>query len=252
MNAHRIDVFHIADSNAVARTVPHDLILNFLPPCDTALHKYLPHTGKPQAVFQDFLQFRLIIGNASAGAAQRIGRTQHHGITDGIGERYPVFYRLHHLGGGTGFSDTLHQILEFLPPFRIADGGRRRSKQRHTMRFQETGLLQLHPQIQPCLSPQSGKNAVRLLLLNDLFQHLYGQRLYIHFVGDIPICHDGSRVGVHQNNLHPLLLQGTAGLGARIVEFRRLSDNDRPGTDYHDSFYIWILRHGIHLPSSYL
>ena len=97
MHTHRVYIFHVADSDAVPCTVPHDFILDLLPSCDTSLHQYLSHPGKPQTVFQDLLQFHLSTGNPAAGTAQSIGRPQYHRITDGIGKFHTVLYGLYHL-----------------------------------------------------------------------------------------------------------------------------------------------------------
>ena len=99
------------------------------------------------------------------------------------------------------------------------------------MSSQETGLLQLHTEVQTSLSSQGRKDAVGLFLFNDLLQNLYVQGLDIYLICDIFISHDGRRVGVHQDYLYSLFLQGTAGLGTCIVEFRCLSDDNRTGTD---------------------
>ena len=82
VHAHRIDVFHIADCDAVSRTVAHHLILDLLPAGDAALHQHLSHTGKAQAVCQNLLQLHLVMGDTAAASAQRIGGTQHHRIAD--------------------------------------------------------------------------------------------------------------------------------------------------------------------------
>ena len=115
---------------------------------------------------------------------------------------------------------------------------------------QETGFIQLHSQVQPGLSSQGGKNAVRLFFFDELFQHFNGEGLNVYSVGDVPVCHDGSRVGIHQDYLHALFLQGTAGLCACIIKLGSLSDNDRTGTDDHYFFNIRILRHAHFLHSS--
>ncbi len=243
MYAHRVDILHVTDGDTVARAVPHNLVLDLLPARDAALHQHLPHPGQPQAVLQYFLQLHLVVGDAAAGTAQRIGGAQHHRIADGIGKINAVLYRLHHQGGGAGLPDALHQILELLPPLRVTDRGGGGAQQLYPLGCQKTGFLQLHAQVQAGLSPQSGQDAVGLFLLDDLLQHLYGQRLDIDLVGDVPVRHDRGGIGIDQYDLHPLLLQGTAGLGARIVKLRRLTDDDRAGTDHHNAFYIGILRH---------
>ena len=82
MHAHGIDVFHVADRDAVSRAVAHHLILDLLPAGDAALHQHLAHTGEAQAVCQDLLQLHLVMGDAAAASAQRIGGSQHHRIAD--------------------------------------------------------------------------------------------------------------------------------------------------------------------------
>ena len=55
----------------------------------------------------------------------------------------------------------------------------------------------------------------------------------IHAVGHFGVGHDGRGVGVEEDDRVPLLLEGLAGLGARIVEFAGLADDDRPRTSYN-------------------
>ena len=44
VNTHRINIFHITYGNAVACTIPHHFIFDFLPSCNTAFYQNLPHT----------------------------------------------------------------------------------------------------------------------------------------------------------------------------------------------------------------
>ncbi len=53
MDAYRVDVFHIADSNAIACGIAHYLILNLFPAGDTPLNQTLPHAAQPQSVGTD-------------------------------------------------------------------------------------------------------------------------------------------------------------------------------------------------------
>ena len=243
MHAHRINVFHITNGDTVARAVTHDLILYFLPAGDTALHQYLPYPGEAQPVLQNFLQLCLIAGDTAAGASQRIGRTQHHGITYGIGKPDALLHVFHYFRRRTRFSDALHQILKLLTPFGIADGSRRCAQKRHSVGRQKSGLLQLHTKVQAGLPAQSGKYAVRLLLFDNLFQDLHGQRFNVYLICNIFVRHNGGGIRIYQNDLHALFLQRAACLCARIVELCRLPDDNGAGSDYHDTFYIGIFRH---------
>ena len=206
MHTHRVNILHITYGDAVAHAVPHNLILDFFPARDTALHQHLSYAGQTQPVLQNLLQLRLVMSNAAAGAAQSVRRTKHHGIADGVSKRNAVLHTLYHQGRRTGLTDALHQILKLLASLRVADGLGSGSQQCYIVRLQETGLLQLHSQIQPRLSSQRGKNAVGLLLLNNLLQHPDSQRLHIHLVRNILVRHDRCRIGVHQNDLHAFFL----------------------------------------------
>ena len=54
-----------------------------------------------------------------------------------------------------------------------------------------------------------------------------GDRLDVGGVGHFRIGHDGGRVGIDQNDaLMPSSRQHAAGLGARIIEFRGLADDN--------------------------
>ncbi len=109
--------------------------------------------------------------------------------------------------------------------------------------LQKATIFQLHGKVQSCLSSHGRKHTVRFFLQDQLFHYLNGQRLNVHLVRDISVCHDGSRVGVQKHNLDTLLLQRTAALCTRIVKLRSLSDNDRAGANYQYLLYTHIPGH---------
>ncbi len=240
MHAHRVEVFHVADGDHVAGAVPHYLILDFLPACNGALYQHLMHTGKPQTVLQDLPALLRIGRNAAAGAAQGIGRTQHHRIADGLCHPQTVLHIVHHLGGSHRLADLLHGLLEHETVLGLLDGQGCRTDETHIVALQEAGLIQCHGQIQTGLSAQGGQHGIRLLLLNELLHHIYGQGLNVYMVCDVLICHDGGRIGIQQNNLYALLLQRTAGLCACVVKLCCLADDDRSGTDHQHLLYTLI------------
>ena len=93
---------------------------------------------------------------------------------------------------------------------------------------------------------QQSKCLTRLLadlLLDDLADNLWGDRLDIGRVGEFRIGHDRRRVGVDQNDPVALFLQRLDGLGAGIVELAGLSDHDRTGSDDQYGIDIRAFRH---------
>ena len=147
MHADRINVFHITYRDTVSGAVAHHLVLDLLPARDTTLNQNLTDTGKSESVFQNLLQFDLIMGDTAAGAAQCVRRTKYDRVTDLIREINTVLHVLNDLRRRTGLADALHQILEFLSSLGISDGLCRGSQQCHAVLGEETGLLQLHAEV---------------------------------------------------------------------------------------------------------
>ena len=105
------------------------------------------------------------------------------------------------------------------------------AQQLHLALFQDALLLQLHGQVQAGLAADAGDDGIRPLLAQDAGYILQGQGLHIHLIGDGGVGHDGGGVGVHQDDLVALLLQGQARLGAGVVELGGLADDDGAGAD---------------------
>ena len=251
MDAHRVHVFHVADGDHVAGPVPDDLVFNLLPAGDASLDQHLPHPAQADAARCDLVELRAGAGDASSGAAQGIGRPDNHRQTDLRGEIHGVLHALHHFGCDAGLADPFHGVLEALPVLCLADGLGGGAQQAHSIALQGSVLRQGHSQIQSRLTPQGGQDGIGTLHLDDLCHGGGVQRLDVDVVGDVPVGHNGGRVGVHQHHLHPFLPEGTAGLGARVVEFRRLADNDGPGADDQHLPDVRILRHALSPPSCF-
>ena len=60
-------------------------------------------------------------------------------------------------------------------------------------------MPQVHGSIKSGLTPKGGKERVRLLLLNDLPNHLRCDRFDIGPIRKLRIGHNGGRIGVHQD-----------------------------------------------------
>ena len=147
MNAHRIDILHIADRDHIPGAVPHYLILDFLPSGDAALHKDLSYPGKAQAVFQDFRALLRVFSDPAAGAAQGIGGTQHHRIADPLRHSQTGLYILYDFGRSHRFPDLLHRLLKHFPVFGLLDGEGRGSDKADVVLRQDAGLLQFHGKV---------------------------------------------------------------------------------------------------------
>ena len=236
MHPYRIEIFHRADGDHIVLAVPHHLKLDLFPSGNAPLHQHLADGGKPKPIAADLPQLLWILDNTAAGTAQSKGRAQNHRITDLLGKLFGALHIGHHHGRHHRLTDLHHGVLKQLTVLRPVNSLRIGSQQLHPMLFQKAFLCQLHREGQARLTSQGGKQAVRLLLLDDPFDGGQRQRFNIDFIGDHPIGHDGGRVGIDQDHLQPILFQGTAGLGTGVVKLCGLTDDDGAGTDHHHTF----------------
>ena len=238
MHADRVDVFHRADGDDVSLGVADDLELDLLPAGDALLNQDLGDWGQAQAVAGNLAELLLIVSNTAASAAHGERRTDDDRVLDLLNEGKTVLDGVDNLGRDAGLADLFHGVLEHLTVLRLVDGGRFGAQEFDVVGIQEAFLCQLHREGKACLSAEVGEDAVRLFDLDDSLDDIQIQRLDVDVVGHRLIGHDGGRVGVYQYNLQALLFQGAAGLCARIVKLRCLSDDDRAGADYQYLFNI--------------
>ena len=125
MNAHRVNVLHIAYRDDRVGVVPHDLVLDLFIAPDALFHQHLMDRRELQSVFHDFPQLGHVVGKAAAGAAQGEGRPQDHRITDLLRRLLSLRNGMGDLRGQHRFPDALAQLLELLPVLSHIDGIRR-------------------------------------------------------------------------------------------------------------------------------
>ena len=180
------------------------------------------------------LELLLGVGDAAARSAQGVGRPDHQGEA-GFG-----LVRLRFRHGGHGaigrhrLADVSEKLPEKVPVFRFADGFQRGAQQPNLITIQHAGVGQVHGQVQAGLPAQGGQDSVGPLRGDNAFQHRNGERFDVHPVGDIPVGHNGGRIGVDQHHRDALFAEGLARLGAGVVELGGLADDDGAGADDED------------------
>ena len=97
-------------------------------------------------------------------------------------------------------------------------------------------LAELDREVERRLAADGRQQRVGLLALDDLLEHLDGQRLDVGAIGDLGVGHDRRRIAVDEDDLEPLGAQRLAGLRAGVVELARLADHDRTGADDENAF----------------
>ena len=204
-----------------------------------------------QGIFQHQGAFLSVVGKAAAGAAQGKGGPEHHGIADFFRRPEALFQGVGNLTGEDRLAQRGAQLLKKLPVLRPLDGLEAGAQDLAVALVQNALFGKLHRKVQSRLSAQGGKDGIRPLVADNPGHIFQVEGLHIHLVGNVRIRHDGGGVGVDEHHLIPLLPEGQTGLGAGIVEFRRLSDDNGAGTDHQNLMNISTLRHSAYPPSRF-
>ena len=122
VDAHRVEVLHVADRDAGIGRIPHHLVLDLLPSPQRALDQDLVDRRGVEAAGRDPLEVGLGGDEAAACSAQRVRRPDDQRQPDLGGELADVLERLAHARGGNRLSDLLEHVLEGLAVLRLADG----------------------------------------------------------------------------------------------------------------------------------
>ena len=242
VHADRIEVLHRADRDRVAEAVADHLKFDFLPARDALFNEDLRDRREREAVRRDLHQLLAVADDAAAGAAERECRADDDRIRDLLGELQRVLHRGDDLRGNAGLIDALHRILEDLAVLGLIDRLRRGAEQTDVVLFEKALLRELHRKREAGLAAEAGKDAVRLFLFDDALDRGQRERLNIDVVCHGVVGHDRRRVRVDEDDLDAVRLEGAAGLRARVVEFRSLTDHDRAGADdknFLDVFIQW-------------
>ena len=112
VDAHRIQIFHVADGDGGVIDIPHHLVFDFLKALDGFLHQHLMHRRKCKGIFHDFTEFRFVIGKTAAGAAQCKGGTQHHRVADLACNGKAFIHGIRNIRGQNRLTEGFAQLLE--------------------------------------------------------------------------------------------------------------------------------------------
>ncbi len=234
VDAHRVQVLHVADGDDVAQAVAHDFVLDLLPSQQTALDHQLAAHRELEALAADFPEFVTGRGHTAAGAAQGVSRPHNAGIGHDIEDGLQVGFAFHNPAFGHGLAEFAHQRPEEFAVFRLLDRFQRGAEELDVVLFQDSQLRKLAGEVEAGLAAQSGEQAVGALPGNHALAEFGRQRLDVNPVRRFQVRHDRGGVGIDENDFVALFAEAFAGLRARVVELGGLSDDDRSAPDHED------------------
>ena len=243
MDAHGIEVFDGADDDAVAGKITHDLEFKLFPTEDAFFDEDFVDGRKIDAAFENLFEFFAIVSNAAAGAAHGEAGAQDDGIADAFGKFQAVVeivdeLRLRHVE-----ADFLHRIFEEETVFGFFDGFDFGADEFDFVFIEHACFGKFDGEVQSGLAADGGEQRIGTLFANDLSGVGDAERFDIGAVGELGIGHDGGRIGVDEDDFVAFLAEGFAGLGAGVIEFAGLADDDGAGADDHDAVKVGAFRH---------
>ena len=236
VHAQGVDVLDEADGDHVAVLVAHDLQLQLLPAEHALLDQHLADERGLQPARAHRGQLQRVVDDAAARAAHGVGRAQHHRVAETVRDGERLVHGIGDLGSGHVDAQVVHRLLELDAVLAALDGVHLHADDLDVVLVQHAQLVQLRAEVQAALPAEVGQEPVRPLLFDDVGQPLGVERLDVGHVRDARVRHDGGRVGVDQHDLIPQIAQGLAGLGAGVVEFARLADDDGSRSDDENLF----------------
>ena len=98
MDAHRVQVLHVADGDGGIVLIPHHFVFDFLKALDAFLNQHFPDGRKLQGVFHQRHELCFIVRKAAAGATQGKGGAQDDRVTDLFRDVQAVFHGTSDIG----------------------------------------------------------------------------------------------------------------------------------------------------------
>ena len=236
MDAHRVEILDRADDDALVLVVAHHFHLVFLPAQQALLDEDLVDGRGVEAGLGHALEFLAVIGDAAAGAAEGVGRADDdRELAADEGDRLARgFEGLHDAGARDVEADVEHQLLEDLAVFAAFDRRFLRADQLDAVLLEDAGAGELEGKIERGLAAERREERVGLLLGDDAFHGFDREGFHVGDVRRLGVRHDRRRVRVHQDDAVAFLAERLASLGAGIIEFAGLADDDRSRADDED------------------
>ncbi|OPY89828.1 MAG: hypothetical protein A4E72_00972 [Syntrophus sp. PtaU1.Bin208] len=248
MHPHGVDILDEADGDHPVLFIADDFQFQFLPAENGLFNEDLTYPAGRNAAAGHGPEFFRIVDESAPRAAHGISRADDHGIAEFGSD----FFRLLHGIGRFALrhvdTQARHGFLEGYPVFAALDGVHLDADDLNAVFFQDSQLGQFRRQVQSRLPAEVWEDGIGFFIFDDFNHGLDVQGLDVGDIGHSGVRHDCGRIGVDQDNFVTEFPQGLAGLGAGIVKFTGLSDDNGPGTDNHDFFEIVALRHEGHPP----
>ena len=251
MHPHRVDILDRADDDGVVGAVAHHLHLKLLPADQAFVDQHFGRRRRFQAGTDEMLIFLAVVGNPAARPAEREAGADDGRQADMLERRPRLVHRMDDRGSWALQPDPVHRVAEFLPVLGLLDRLRIGADQFDPKPLQSAVLGQRQRGVERGLPAHRRQHRVRPLLLDDACNKSRRDRLDIGRIRHLRVGHDRRRVGIDDDHAIALGLQRLDGLRPRIIELRRLPDDDRAGADDEDGGNVGAAGHQRIIPTNF-
>ena len=220
VNTQRVEVLHVANSNAVVSSITNNFVLDFLPALHTLFNKNLGTGG--ESLGTEVLQLIHVVGKSTTQTTKSVGGTDNDWELDFLDNLESFLERRSRCRLGALLVDRFHAACEHFTVFSSDDGIDRSTENLHTkpLKF----ILELDTDLEGGLTTKCHIDGIGSLMLDDLAHKVSIDRKEIDLIRQPLGRLDCSNVGVDQDGVDSLFLQGLDGLTSRVVELSGLTN----------------------------
>ena len=168
---------------------------------------------------------------ATPSSPQRIRRPDYQWKSDFLSDFFPAQKRGSRCPPANAHVKLNHFQPEFLAVFGSLNSQNIHPDNLHSIMVPHSCLITINTQIQCSLATHGRQHRIDVVFFQDFFDVFLFEGLEINMIGIDLIGHDGGRVGVDEHHLNAFLAQRAGGLGAGIIEFTRLTDDNGAAAD---------------------
>ena len=238
MYAERVEVFHVADSDAIVIAVSHYLIFYFLPAFQRLLHQYLRR--ERQSLFGALHQLLAVIAESAAQSAKRVCRTDDYRITHFFRCTDGILHCLDSLALYGLYAYLIEFFHKQLPVFGIHYGPYRCAQHFHIVFLEHALFIQFDAAVERSLPSKRQQYAIGSLFPYHFLYEKRGDRQEIYPVGHAFGSLHRSDVGIDKNGFYILLFQGFESLRAGIVKFAGFTYLQCSRTEQQNFLYFFL------------
>ena len=198
-----------------------------------------------QAALGQAEQFFPVIGHAPSRAPQGERRTHNNRKADLFGDCFGLRHGTGNTAGGDSQADVLHGIPKQLAVFSLLDHLDSSPDHIDPVALEHSHFGDPDRNIQGRLTAERRQQGIGALPCNHLGHGFRRDRFDVSAMGRLRVGHDRGRVAVDEHDFIALLPEGLTGLGARIVKFAGLADDDRARADDEDLLDVVPFGHEI-------